>query len=77
MIQVEVQVVELFGLAAVDLVDALAHARLLIEDGAHQAQEFDIHDFLCNNVRRINGVSIQSKTDSNPHLENENWLQKN
>lgn len=42
-VELKVEVVEAFGLAAVDLVDALAHPRLLVKDGAVEAEELDVH----------------------------------
>lgn len=42
-VQLQVQVVELFGLGAVHLIDAFADARLLVEHRSVQAEELDVH----------------------------------
>jgi len=44
-VKFKVQMVIAGRLAAVDLVHALAHARLLVENGPAHAQEFDVNDF--------------------------------
>lgn len=45
-VELQVQIVESFTLAAVDLVDPLAYSGLLIEHRSVQAEEFYVHNLV-------------------------------
>jgi len=45
-VELQIQIVESFALAAVDLVNSLADSGLLVEDGPVQTEEFYVHNLV-------------------------------